>query len=247
MGTITNALKKIRVKVIGIPVLSTIGRPIYRMLVSNPELKHQKAMFRQNGLKVIEDFDKVMTGNGFRYYLYFGSLLGAVREHGLIKHDFDYDVAMLNSDFSLDIQHKLENAGFALKHEILVEEGQLGRHQNYVKDGVYIDIFWIYPPINSNPYCTGCSLPLEGTNSLAESITKYGGTRPVRIELPFNPEVRRVPFEHLQLPIPANADEILRICYGDDYMIPNPNWEEPKEISYKVAWKDKIGIVKKYE
>lgn len=45
-------------------------------------------------MDVIQEFDEVMTSNSYRYFLIFGSMLGAVREHGLIKHDMDLDTAM---------------------------------------------------------------------------------------------------------------------------------------------------------
>lgn len=33
-------------------------------------------------------------------------------------------------------------------------------------------------------------------------------------------EIIEVPFEHLMMPVPARFDEVLRLRYGDDYMIP---------------------------
>lgn len=247
MNFLRNKTGKLRKRILNNPLLSRIAEPIYYTLATKPLLRKLRKQFKKYGLSVIEEFDHVMEENGFRYYLYFGTLLGAVREHGLIKHDFDFDVAMLNEDYTIDIQTALEKAGFKLTAEQLVDDGESSRHQKYQKYGITIDIFWIYPPIDTLPFCCGSSRPFDDTCSTEESIKKHGGIMPVRIELPFNPTVRRVPFENMILPIPENAEEIMRICYGDDFMTPNPNWKEPMKISYKIEWPEKICVIKRYK
>ena len=42
--------------------------------------------------------NKLAKENNFKFVLFFGSLLGAVREKGLIKHDEDIDVIILSED-----------------------------------------------------------------------------------------------------------------------------------------------------
>lgn len=52
-------------------------------------------------MNVTQEFDAVMTSNSYRYFLILGSMLGgAVREHGLIKHDMDLDTAMWYEDYN---------------------------------------------------------------------------------------------------------------------------------------------------
>lgn len=50
-------------------------------------------------LDMIYEFDKVCKKHGLKYYLIYGSLLGAVRHKGFIPWDDDFDVAMPRSDY----------------------------------------------------------------------------------------------------------------------------------------------------
>lgn len=50
-------------------------------------------------LDLLHEFDQVCRRHGLRYFLIFGSLLGAVRHHGFIPWDDDMDVIMPRSDY----------------------------------------------------------------------------------------------------------------------------------------------------
>lgn len=50
-------------------------------------------------LDMLYEFDKVCKKHGLTYYLYGGSLLGAVRHHGFIPWDDDLDVIMPRDDY----------------------------------------------------------------------------------------------------------------------------------------------------
>ena len=52
-------------------------------------------------MNVTQEFDAVMTSNSYRYFFDFWFYVGgAVREHGLIKHDMDLDTAMWYEDYN---------------------------------------------------------------------------------------------------------------------------------------------------
>lgn len=53
----------------------------------------------QASLNVLKDLDRFCRENSIRYYVFFGTLIGAVRHKGFIPWDDDIDVIMLRSDY----------------------------------------------------------------------------------------------------------------------------------------------------
>lgn len=51
-------------------------------------------------LDLLNSLKEVCEKHNLRYYLFFGSLLGAVRHHGFIPWDDDLDVAMPRRDYT---------------------------------------------------------------------------------------------------------------------------------------------------
>lgn len=50
-------------------------------------------------LSAMKDIDKICRENGLRYYLYAGTLLGAINHRGFIPWDDDVDIVMFGQDF----------------------------------------------------------------------------------------------------------------------------------------------------
>ena len=117
-----------------IPFVKTLLKPFYYKYKEYLRTKEIK-VFNKNGLRVISEFDSVMTQNGYPYFLLFGSLLGAIREHGLIQHDFDLDTGMWFEDSDENLLPKLEAAGFQLSSSFEIEQSRLGRQWTLSKDG----------------------------------------------------------------------------------------------------------------
>lgn len=107
-------------------------------------------------LGILEYLDRFCKKNGIKYYLFYGSLLGAVRHQGYIPWDDDIDVAMFREDyerFFLEFNREENKQYKAISEEtdpryylamgkvidlrtVLIEEVRGGE-----KLGVYVDIF----------------------------------------------------------------------------------------------------------
>lgn len=121
-----------------------------------------KKTIELNELKKIEidlltKLDKYCSEHGLRYYITYGTLIGAVRHRGFIPWDDDIDVIMPRKDYEQLIQsfnydnvdssvkvisHKLD-AGYCLPIAKLIETRTVLKEKTDtdVEIGVYIDIF----------------------------------------------------------------------------------------------------------
>lgn len=211
---------------------------LYRQFIYNPIRKKEIALFQKNALSVLTEFDDILKESNVPYCLFWGSLIGAVREHGFIKHDFDIDVAMWHKDYTPELKQALIDAGFKHKHRFLVDRGISGMEDTFEKSGVAIDIFYFFKDNESQKsYC--CSFDyINGEVTWEDCIRKYHTINLYRFFFDLPSQFKYVPFENISLPIPENYDEILRSYYGNNYMIPNPNWPggEPDENK----WNDRM-------
>ena len=190
--------------------------------------------YKKYGIEMAKRFDECMQHGGYKYMLTAGSMLGAIREHGFIKHDMDMDVCMWISDYRQQMISDLRNYGFEWLYSYQIDGGKYGREDTFDYKGCRIDIFYVYEPIEEGrlPYLT---------DYWTEKGMKPGTYMPRRQEMPFVHEVQRVKFETIELPVPVNSDEQCRYRYGDDYMIPNPQWDNHKKVQCIFDWPEKIS------
>lgn len=223
-----------------VPGLKTLLKPIYYPIKERVKAIQRKN-FLQNGVRVLQKFDKCLTDNNIEYTLAFGTLLGAVREKGFIKHDLDIDVYVWGDQYSEQLVSALKSFGFELIHTFIVEDGSIGREETYKCDGVAIDIFYLYDDGGEYPYCCDFKT-IHKCTTFDQSMRKHGRVRARRIELPISRSRVTTLFEGVELYIPSNAHEILKFRYGDDYMIPNPAWGESVSYNKHIReWEEKIA------
>lgn len=221
-----------------IPGVRTILGPMYKKLIYGPARQREIDMFQQNALSVLSEFNIVLEKAGVQYCLMWGSLIGAVRERGFIKHDFDIDVAVRIPEDNKDkVVAALLKAGFKHKHRFLVDGGINGMEDTVTKDGVDIDIFYIYKDRETGKeYCTSFNV-IDNETSWEACIKKHGNLNCYRFFFPFPEHFVKTRFETIEMPIPDNYDEILKSYYGDGYMTPNPGWKS-RDADYK--WPERI-------
>lgn len=228
-----------------LPVLQKLLTWIYRKFFREGLEARRINAFRKNALSILKEFHNCLEENNYFYTLAFGSMLGAVREKGFIKHDPDIDVYMWIEDRDEKFLSILEKHGFTLSHSFSIENRKWGYEETFEKDDVSIDIFYVYPPINKMPYCCDF-LTQPGCRNLEISMKEFGGVLPRRIEMPLIKKRVKTDFEDTQLYIPENAHDLLVYRYGENYMTPIKNWTIQSYDNHIVEWPDKLGIFQNF-
>lgn len=167
-------------------------KPLKRYISHKYAIK-KNALFIANGERVFKELDKLLVENDIRYSVTYGTLLGAVREHGPIPHDMDYDICIWADDYSPKIQTLLSNNGFLLRRRFLVDDGKSGREETYEKDGVSIDFFYIFGDENYPTYSC-CFKRLDSCGTITESVRKFGYVVVRRLQIPVSKSVVRMHF-----------------------------------------------------
>lgn len=114
------------------------GKYRYKFVPIFEGIKPLNKEIANENLKLLKE---VCDRNGLHFLLFFGTLLGAVREHDFIKHDEDVDLAMLKRDMPafLSMLFELRKVGFELaRYE---RRGFL----SIIRKGEYIDINYFEP------------------------------------------------------------------------------------------------------
>ena len=185
------------------------------------EKKHLKEViknFNLNGISVIREFFRICESMNIECWLVYGTLLGYIRENGLIKHDYDFDLGMWKSDYSEKLKNTLAENGFELVHQF---EGidYDAFEQTYKKNNVSIDIFYSYK--NETETWTHV-FHREKDDTLPPEIWK------VR-KLPYpNKGLTKTIFFDEHVFIPTNAEEYLALTYGENWRIPDSNFDWKK-------------------
>lgn len=191
------------------------------------------------GIRVLKEFDCVMINNNINYTVYAGTLLGAIREGGMLKHDLDIDTAIWNLDYGPHIETALKKEGFRLTRRFEIDRGRLGREETYNKDGVDIDVFYIYSD-EKGTYNTDYH-QVDGSANFYDSMIKFGHVNARRCNLPISYQTRRIVFEDIEVSAMVNAKEWLEARYGKEYMIPNPSFRDSGKETNIYYWKCELA------
>ncbi len=233
--SVNDIIKSVAAHVSQNKTLRSILQKPYDLIYYKPQQRRYNAYFAAHKLEVLSEFAQCMDLHNRPYVLFAGTMLGAIREHGFIKHDHDIDTGMWIDDFNQNVVDELAEAGFRVLHSFSIDNDRLGKELTFehLRTGIHIDIFFFYPPYKESPYF--CDFVHEEGMKVHERL-------PRRIELPFVKERRKVPFETTEFYVPGNVEELCALRYGPDYMVPNPKWDWQRAKDSTVEWREMISL-----
>ncbi|MBQ8224401.1 MAG: LicD family protein [Bacteroides sp.] len=211
-------------------------RPFYRMKVKQEE-KTRRKLYHKNAYELLMQLKHTLDSNKIFFWLEFGTLLGAYREKDFIKHDLDLDIGLFFDNPKL-VRDAFENGGFKLKKEFRVgNDGNLGFEETYFYKGVTVDVFYFHKS-EDVMYCNTFS-PFK------DEYTDMSTFQVKQITVPFT-GFSKLTFKNMEFNVPADIATHLKCHYGNDFMIPNANFDYRKEAT-NIHWYKREERVAKYK
>lgn len=162
------------------------------------------------------------------YWFDFGTLLGAVREHYFIKHDSDMDFGMMYSDHQL-VPKAMASKGIKLFSQDIVENKR-GILQKYIYKGIVFDIFFY--EVSEEEKTMSCYSFYNVFKYRKCEKERIRGVK--QVTLPYS-GFRKIEFIGRYINVPKDTDNYLKVLYGENYMMPNPNFSHktnPNRLQY---------------
>ncbi len=182
------------------PIPNAIDGNIIPISASQNQIARQLKELLREWIRIAEDNNIAWFCNG-------GTLLGAIRDKGLIHYDNDLDLVVFLRNF-----HKIKNVKCNDKYEIdYCEQG----FQLHYKDRMFpfIDL-WVEAPNPNDPSKLIIAAPV-----LYNGSPTYGGQMiwpNDNYDIADVSSFDSVPFEDLMVNVPKNSEMYLRKMYGDD-------------------------------
>jgi len=169
-------------------------------------------------------------------WLDFGTLLGYYRERDFINHDLDMDFGIIIPNYAdfLVVEKELLDKGFQRTKEFYFHKNLVELSYNY--KGLNVD-FILYKK-DSNKISSDTIFYM--TNALGNP-TRY---EVYHYELPFN-GVEECNFKNTIVKIPGNVEEYLSNLYGEDFRVPNTNYNWKENPIYQKVKEDMAEVVLK--
>ena len=195
-----------------------IGRERRDTIRNRRNIKKRAKIVKEKGSELLSVFSRIILEEGCGYWLFWGTLLGAYREKGFIKHDDDIDIGMYDTDISIRLVNKMIDSGFKVMHCVVDKDFVGGFQLAFMYKDIKFDIYSFHKDERSGMNTVFCPIPYNYAKwGYAERTDIFDI---LHVHMPAWKSLIEVPFENIVVTIPSNADDILRILYGDNYMTP---------------------------
>lgn len=211
-----------------LPIIKTLNNK------ANTELDSRRSsLLRENFQEVLKIIYNSQL-NKYDLWLDFGTLLGFYRENDFINHDLDMDFGIIINDYD----------DFLEKEKYLIKKGFSRTKEFYYKNRL-VELSYSYKGLNVD------FIVYRRKADVIESDTIFFMTnvlgKPTRYEvynysLPFS-ELEEHNFKAVEIKVPNNAREYLSKLYGEDFEVPNTNYNWKENPIYKRVSSEEANVI----
>jgi len=213
-------------------VVYSLFVPTYRKWLDRKKNKQ----FLSGGHEALDAFYRAAKEADVPCWLSFGTLLGAIRNGGFIRHDNDIDIGAWHFSYSADFEKILRKYDFEKILQIEVNQGCYALEQSWKYKNVKVDIFYHFER-EDKMYCHAFYYESP------EKQLQLGGEMKV-LEMTFsNTGFSEFLFEGIKVLVPMDSKKYLIEQYGEDYMIPQKKWDYTQDPCNMRLIQEEIGIV----
>ena len=172
--------------------------------------------------------------NKYDLWLDFGTLLGFYRENDFINHDLDMDFGIIINDYD----------DFLEKEKYLIKKGFSRTKEFYYKNRL-VELSYSYKGLNVDFIVYRRKADVIESDTIFFMTNALG--KPTRYEvynyrLPFS-ELEGHNFKAVEIKVPNNTREYLSKLYGEDFEVPNTNYNWKENPIYKRVSSEEANVI----
>jgi len=184
-------------------------------------------MNKKLAIRNILDFTSCLDD---KYFLVYGTALGALRENDIISHDLDIDIGIMEKDFNWKMVNKIFKKGFSLVRIFGMKS--CGFEMTFKRNEIRVDLMFFY----TEGGLIWNSLWLNnGLNGLSDMLVHSYNPNYFEIE-----EKILSGFKFYSL-----GENYIKSVYGDNWKTPVKEWDW-KTSHFCIDNNLKIELIKKY-
>jgi len=211
-----------------LPIIKTLNNK------ANTELDSRRSsLLRENFQEVLKIIYNSQL-NKYDLWLDFGTLLGFYRENDFINHDLDMDFGIIINDYD----------DFLEKEKYLIKKGFSRTKEFYYKNRL-VELSYSYKGLNVDFIVYHRKADVIESDTIFFMTNALG--KPTRYEvynynLPFS-ELEEHNFKAVEIKIPNNTREYLSKLYGEDFEVPNTNYNWKENPIYKRVSSEEANVI----
>lgn len=211
-----------------LPIIKTLNNK------ANTELDSRRSsLLRENFQEVLKIIYNSEL-NKYDLWLDFGTLLGFYRENDFINHDLDMDFGIIINDYD----------DFLEKEKYLIRNGFTRTKEFYYKNRL-VELSYSYKGLNVDFIVYRKKADVIESDTIFFMTNALG--KPTRYEvynysLPFS-ELEEHNFKAVGIKVPNNTREYLSKLYGEDFEVPNTNYNWKENSIYKRVSSEEANVI----